>query len=251
MPFIVPEVVPYLLAILALLLIWQVHNMLATAGHIEASDFWDRSGVRFFLHLTPVDDQTCQVCREANGTAVLTAVAAKRNFTPLHSPCKNPAGCRCQLVGLYGGWPEAIRLLQQLTVNPRPKSIKLTDDKLSALLRVPWQSAKNGNADRLSVQMLEAIRTEGTDSETAVKKYQTIVDQARAPRDIPLVIPAYLRMVDILERSERSGEALDLISRFEKRYAEDQGKGDRPTHAQRELLSLRKTRLTATAQRAF
>ena len=251
MPFIVPEFVPYLLAILGLLFVWQIHNMLATAGRIEATNFWDRSGIRLFVHVTPLDDQTCEVCREANGTVVLPAIAAKRNFTPLHGACTNPAGCRCQLVGLYGGWPEALRLLQQLTVNPRPRSIKLTDDKLSALLRVPWQSAKNGSADRLSVEMLEAIHTEGRDSDVALKKYQTVVDRAQAPRDIPLIIPAYLRMVDILERAQRSSEALDLISRFEKRYSEVQGKGEGLTHAQRELLSLRKTRLSAAAQRAF
>lgn len=252
MSIIVPDYVPYLLAILALLFVWQIYQMQIVAGRVEAKNFWDRSGIRLFIHVTPEDEQTCPACQEANGLAVLPATAVKTNFTPAsRDSCTNPAGCRCQLIGLHCSWPQAHRLLSQ-TMAVRPKGVKLSDEKFEALLRSSReQPPGKTKEDRVAIYMLEAVRAEGRDAGTAVKQYRKVVDEAKTARDLPLVLPAYLRMLDLLERSERPKEALELIDRFEKEYLEETNGPHGPTPAQREMLSLRKTRLTATLQRSY
>lgn len=242
MPVMLPEFLPYLLALLGLLLIWQLHNMQVVSGRIQAVNLWDRAGIRMFLHITPEDEQTCPACREANGTVVLPAVAAKKSFSARTGPCTNPAGCRCQLIGLYGGWPEAQRLFWQV-MNGNKQSVKLSDDKLTALLGGSWEQAPHGKTDRISMYMVEALRAEGKDLATALDKYQSVVEKGKAPRDVPFVIPAYLRMLDLLERAKRPTEALEVITHLEK-YLTDHAAGPTsPPPDLQDLLSLRKTRL--------
>src|SRR2546425_3806168 len=62
-----PDILPYLLAILCLTLIWKFHDLQVKAGRIQARAFWERSGVRLFLHATPNDVLACMVCRETTG----------------------------------------------------------------------------------------------------------------------------------------------------------------------------------------
>ncbi len=237
-----PEFIPYLLAVLGLLLVWQVHHMQVIAGRIQAANFWDRFGIRMFIHATPDDEQTCPACREVNGMVVLPAAAAKKNYTPRQGPCTNPAGCRCQLMGLYGGWPEAQRLLWQILNSTQP-SVKVSSDKLTALLAGPWERAPNGKSDSMSLHMLEAIQADGKDLNLAIEKYQLVVEKAKAARDLPFVVPAYLRMLDLLERVKRPTEALELISHLEKHLAGGQTGSGHPPQGLEDILSLRKTRL--------
>ena len=107
MEFTVPDYVPYLLAVLGLLLIWQLHQIQITAGRIKSNNFWEKSGIRMFIFVSPQDDQTCQRCKETHGLVLLPALRAKKNFSPLRGRCSNPSGCRCQMIGLYGSWPQA------------------------------------------------------------------------------------------------------------------------------------------------
>ncbi len=250
MPIIVPEFVPYLLAILGLLIVWQIHQMQVVAGRIQATSVWDKSGIRMFIHATPNDDQTCPACREANGVAVLPSLAAKKNYSPIHGACTNPAGCRCQMIGLYGGWAQAQRLLAQLRSRAQSNRIKLPEDKFAALITGPWEKAPRAHLDRISMHMLEAMQAESHDPRTALAKYQIVIDQAKAPRDLPFVTPAYMRMIDLLERSERQQEALSLIGQVEKLGGEKPKGPKSLTAAQLEDLSLRKTRLQAALPRA-
>ncbi len=82
-------------------------------------------------------------------------------------------------------------------------------------------------------------------------KYRTVVDQAKTDRDLELVLPAYFRMLDILERGQRAKEALEIIDRLEKHFSPSTNGRQRPSAAQLETLSLRKTRLTAAIQRGY
>lgn len=251
MPILVPDFVPYLLAVLGLLFIWQLHHMQVVAGRIEAKSFWDKSGTRLFIHVTPEDEQTCPACREANGTAVLPSVAVKKSFAPLsHGQCTNPAGCRCQLIGLRCTWSQSQRLLSQV-MSSTAKRVKLSSDKFDALLRVSWAENPKAKVDLVAVSMIEAIRAEGKHPETAVSKYRIVVDHAQTDRDLELVLPAYFRMLDILERGEHAKEALAIIDRLEKQASPSTNGRHRPTAAQLETLSLRKTRLTAALQRGY
>lgn len=251
MSILLPEYVPYLLAVLGLLFVWQLHHMQVVAGRIEAKSFWDKSGTRLFLQVTPEDEHTCQACREANGAAVLPSVAARNSFAPLsRGHCTNPAGCRCQLIGLHCSWPQSQRLLSQV-MSSTSKQVKLSHDKLEALLKVAWDESPKARVDLVAVSMIEAIRAEGKDQVKAVSKYRKVVDQAKTDRDLELVLPAYFRMLDILERGERAKEALDVIDRLEKHFSPKRNGRHRPTPAQMETLSLRKTRLSAAVQRGY
>ena len=242
------ELVPYLLAILGLLALWGFHEMQVRAGRIQAVDFWDRSGIRMFIHITPKDGHICPVCLEANGKAFLPIVAAKKKFTPLHGACTNPSGCRCLLIGLYGGWPEARRLLQQLKANSTAKGIQLSEKELDELLGGQWAQGVSGTMDRISVHMLEAMRNEGRNQEIALQRYRFVTDNAKSDRDLAFVLPAYLRLADLLERAGHQAEALDIVARFLTTYGETTSVPHAPTGQQLTMMSLRKTRLM-TAQK--
>lgn len=241
------ELVPYLLAILGLLALWAFHEMQVRAGRIQAVDFWDRSGIRMFIHITPKDGHICPVCLEANGKAFLPIVAAKKKFTPLHGACTNPSGCRCLLVGLYGGWPEARRLLQQLNANATARGIQLSEKDLDALLGGQWAQGVSGTVDRISVHMLEAMRNEGSNPEVALQQYRFVAENAKSERDLAFVMPAYLRLADLLERAGHQAEALEVVDRFLKACGDKTSAPHRPIDQQITLMSLRKTRLM-TAQ---
>src|SRR5215217_5267515 len=101
----VPEVVPYLLAVLGLLLIWQLHDIQVKAGRIKAADILHRSNIRFFIFVTPEDAATCPACRDANGRAFLPMAVTAKKFKHLDSPCTDTDGCRCIRIGLFGAWP--------------------------------------------------------------------------------------------------------------------------------------------------
>jgi hypothetical protein len=242
------ELVPYFLAILGLLALWVFHEMQVRAGRIQAVDFWDRSGIRMFIHITPKDGHICAVCLEANGKAFLPIVAAKKKFTPLHGACTNPSGCRCLLVGLYGGWPEARRLLQQLKANSTAKGIQLSEKELDELIGGQWVQGVSGTMDRISVHMLEAMRNEGSHPEIALQRYRFVTDNAKSDRDLAFILPAYLRLADLLERAGHQAEALQVVDRFLKTYGEKTSAPHAPTDQQRTMMSLRKTRLM-TAQK--
>ncbi len=50
---IIPDILPYLVALLALLVVWQYHQMQVLKGRILAVDIFDRSGVRMYLVRDP------------------------------------------------------------------------------------------------------------------------------------------------------------------------------------------------------
>lgn len=247
---VIPEVMPYLLGILGLLLIWQFHRLQVMAGRIQAVDFWDRSGIRMFLHSCAHDDDACPACREASGTVFLPSVGTKKNFSTLDSPCTNPAGCRCLVVGLYGGWPEAHRLVEYLRKKVRKKHLKLTEQAMGNLLGGDWEKTVSGTADRISIHMVEAMRLQGTEPEGALFRYRFVVNEATAGRDLHFVVPAYMRLTETLERLGRVEEGLEVIKDFEQRYAGKKPVAPFPTEAQRGHMSIRKSRLVMAMSQA-
>jgi hypothetical protein len=66
-------------AIVGLLTVWLYYRSQIRRGRIQAIDFWDRSGIRMFLLLTPNDRHACFTCHTASGTAILARdLAVKR-----------------------------------------------------------------------------------------------------------------------------------------------------------------------------
>ena len=247
---VIPEVMPYLLAILGLLLIWQFHRLQVLSGRIQSVDFWDRSGIRIFLHSCAQDNDACQSCQEATGTVFLPSVGTKKNFSTLRSPCTSHAGCRCLVVGLYGAWPEAHRLVEYLRKKVKKKHLKLTEQALANLLGGDWERTISATADRISIHMLEAMRLQGSDPEAALFRYRFVVNEATAARDLHFVVPAYMRLTEVLERLERVEEGLEVIKDFEQRYAGKKPVSPFPTEAQRGQMSIRKSRLVMAMSKA-
>jgi hypothetical protein len=247
---ILPDLLPYLIAILALLVVWQYHQMQVMKGQILAIDVFDRSGIRMYLYVVPNDKNTCEVCCEANGRVFLPSEVTKMHFTPLRGQCANPGKCVGLLVGIYGAWPEARQLLERLRTAKKKTPLQLSAPELEALIRGPWERSISAATDRISVHMLEAIYYEETKPETSITNYRYLLDQAREVRHLPLVVPSYFRLTELLARLGRTQEALDVIEQFESRYKGKKPGPHFPTETQRGLMSLKKSRLNVTLRQA-
>ncbi|MEW6542963.1 MAG: hypothetical protein AB1411_05055 [Nitrospirota bacterium] len=250
----VPDIVPYLLAILGLLLVWQVYKIQVQAGRIETVSSWDRSGIRLFVHVTPADSHACKVCKAAHGMAFLPTIVAAKKFRAMDQNCTNPAGCRCLLIGLMGAWPEAERVLAYLQVSQG--RAHLSAQQLAQLIDGAQARRTGIVADQISVSVLDAMRSEESAPDQAIAHYRFVVENAQKERDLPFVIPAYLRLADLLEQHGRHEEALAVVEQFLKASGpsglqEGQAKpAPAPTEAERTLMSLRKTRLLASLKKA-
>ena len=238
-----PDTYPYLFAILGLVLIWKFHAMQVKAGRIKAKDIFERSGVRLFLRTTPNDSLACQACRETNNLVFLPGEVASKKFKPQEKPCTNPSGCRCLMVGLYGGWAEAGRVLGKL--KQKGGAIRLTDEEMKSLVEGAQEARAGASADRISIRMLHAMRYEGSNPEATIEHYRYVLSHADEDRDLLFIVPSFLRLSELLERTGHSEEALDMIERCLKDYGEKKKGPDAPTEAQRTLLANRKSRLTA------
>ncbi len=240
---VIPEVTYSLLAILALLLVWQYHNNLSLAGRIYAVDFWDVSGIRMFLHVTTWDGQACEVCQEANGTAFLPSLSTVKGFSTLPRPCANAGGCRCLIVALYGGWPEANRVLQRLRKYGRKNALTLTEQEFVELLEGPWERSVTAAGDQLTMNIIEAMRVEGQVAEDAAFKYRYIIDRARGARNLRLLVPAFLRLSKVLERLGHHEDAIALCEQFEQRFSRNRRGFYYPSEEQRGTMAMTKIRL--------
>jgi hypothetical protein len=212
----VPDFIPYALAILGLLLIWKLYTLQVQAGRIQAIDIWDRSGIRMFIHATPCDHMACPACHEAHGVVFLPWLVAQKRFKAIPSPCTNPSGCRCLLVGLYAGWPEAQTVFGRL--KEQGGTIRLAEEELTAFLKDPWQRSGGLSVDQISLKLLRAFLDEGSDPEAAILGYRYVIEHAEEERDSPFLIPSYFRLSDLLERRARPADALPVVDRFLKIY---------------------------------
>ena len=236
----IPDFIPYVLAILALLLLWEFHALQVRSGRIDAVDIWDRSGIRMFIYATPRDNTACPACREAHGHVFLPSVVAPKNFKAFPSPCTNPSGCRCLLVGLYGGWPEGQALLGRLKSNAG--KVKLPDEEMIELLKGRWQDGAGASVDQVSVPLLQALFDEGHDPEAAIIGYHYVIEHASKERDFPFLIPSYFRLSDLLEHVGRPADALPIVERFLERY--DRTSPVAATESHLAMMKTRQTRLT-------
>lgn len=246
--FIIPEVTYSLLGILSLLVIWQYYQNQVLAGRIRVVDFWDISGIRLFLHASTLDGRTCQACREAHGTVFAPSLATKKHFSTLRHPCMNPGGCRCLIVGLYGGWPEAQTVVKTLRRATGKKLLKLDGHEFLALFEGPWHQSITSAGDRLTIHLVEGLRLDQTDPEGAIFRYRCVIDQARGARDLYLLVPAYTRLVDSLARLNRHEEALAVIQQFEQQFPRNKRAFYYPSDYQRRTMTIRKRGLESFIQ---
>lgn len=238
-----PDTYPYLMGVLGLVVIWKFHDMQVKAGRIQAKDFWERSGVRIFLRATPNDTQACTACKETTNFVFLPSLVTSKKFSPQDKPCTNPAGCRCVMVGLYGGWAQALSALAM--AKKSGGKARLNDAELKNLIEKSSEARAGASADRMSLRMLNALRAEGSQAETAMEHYRYVLDHAEEDRDLSLMVPAYLRLSELLEKAGKAAEALDMVERCLREYGDKKKGPDAPTEAQRSALNTRKSRLAA------
>ena len=77
---VLPDFLPYLLAIFGLLVLWQFYQLRVMKGRILAIDIFERSGVRMYLYAVADDLQACQVCRAAHGMVFPPSKVMKSQF---------------------------------------------------------------------------------------------------------------------------------------------------------------------------
>jgi hypothetical protein len=237
------DITLYLVAILGLLVIWQYYQMQIMAGRILAVDIFDRSGIRMYIYLVPEDDHICEVCSEASGRVFLPSQVAKRGFAPLPGKCKRATPCPGVLIGLYGAWLEARGVLERLRANPKKGTIQLSPEELRALVNGQWERCISAETDRLGIHMIEALCYEKINQAVSIAGYRYVVEAAKEVRHLMLLVPAYLRLAQLLVRAGEGAEALELIERFESRFPATRRGPHFPSDDQREVMRTRKTHL--------
>jgi hypothetical protein len=238
-----PDITLYLIAILGLLVVWQYYQMQIMAGRILAVDIFDRSGIRMYIFATPDDDHICDVCSAASGRVFSPSQVAKKGFTPLQGKCKRPSPCPGVLVGIYGGWLEARGVLERLRANLKKGGIQLSSEELRAMVNGQWERSISADTDRLGVHMIEALSYEKINQAVSIVGYRYVVEEAKEVRHLMLLVPAYLRLAQLLVRTGESDKALELIDRFEARFPSNKRGPHFPSDEQREVMKTRKTHL--------
>ena len=240
---VLPDFLPYLLAIFGLLVLWQFYQLRVMKGRILAIDIFDRSGTRLYLYVVTDNLQACEVCRSAHGTVYPPSEVMTRRFSPVKEACKSPDRCIGFLVGLYGAWPEANRIVERLRSSRKREPIQLDEGELMDMILGPWERSISANTDRLGIAVLEAVLGDCSNPKPAMDKYRETLEYAKEVRHLPLIVPTYFRLVELLTRQGHSTEALYLIEQFEKRYKEEKLTPYAPTEKQVGLMKIKKSHL--------
>ncbi|MCP9453057.1 MAG: hypothetical protein NNA23_10285 [Nitrospira sp.] len=238
-----PDIAIHLVAVLALLVVWQFYRMQVLAGRIMAIDILDRSGIRMYIYAVPDDDDVCEVCSAANRRAFLPSYIVKKGFALLPERCRRQVPCPVVLIGLYGAWPEAREIVQRLRANPSKGWVQLSPEELRMLVDGPWEQSISADTDRVGVRMLEAVCYEKINPAVSIAAYRYVTEEAKDIRHLCLVVPAYLRLAQLLTRSKESNHVLEVIERFELRFPESRQGLYFPTREQRHLMKMRKALL--------
>ena len=240
--------IPHLLAVLGLLMSWELHDIGVRKGRIKARPIhgpramwgWVKShaGVRMYIVATPNDQDSCEVCRRAIGKVFSPAKVRKKDFRPHDGFCMNPAGCRCEIVGLSGNWPEAEEVLIALKQSDHDLTLSEAEMvQLIAKARTPQKGQ-----DRPALYVLEALHMEANNPLFAMSRYRSLVRQALEEIPHPYVVTAYLRLSDLLERTGSLAAALSVVDEF--MSVGKDGFGQRkPTRLQTKIMALRRARL--------
>ncbi|MGH7256729.1 MAG: hypothetical protein ACREI3_13240, partial [Nitrospirales bacterium] len=182
----------------------------------------------------------------ANNIAFAPALAAEKKFGPQSKQCANPDNCRSLRVGLHGSWPEALDLQRQL--QRQGSAIRLSPQEMDRLIEGAKAQRGPTPADKASIRFLKAMRTERHDPKAAVQLYREVIAEAQTTRDQEVVVPAYLRLTEVLERNRQFDEALAVVDQFLAAYAGNASAPHGPTQEQLSVQSLRKSRLSASTR---
>ena len=235
-----PDILLALIGILVLLIIWQYYKMQVMAGRILAVDIFDRSSVRLYVYATCSGEQTCPNCSSSHGRVFSPSVIAKRSFSPCEAPCTNASPCTGILVGLYGGWLEARQVVEQLRLNLKKGWLTLSSPEFRSLLDGAWERSISAETDRVSMYMLIAMVYENLKQDIAIGHYGYVIKHAKEVRHFGLVVPAYIRITQLLVKAQRWPEALSFIEQFQSQYPATQSGQHFPSIKQRDFMRITK-----------
>ncbi len=236
----------YLFGILALLGLWLFHQLQVRSGRIQAIDLFDRSVVRLYLYVVPDDRTSCPVCVQAHGRVFLPTVVGKVEFSPLDGSCSGAVPCQGLLVGLYGGWAEARQLVSRLQQSSKKHPVRLSTEELCALVKGAWRKSISADTDRISMHLLEGWCFGNTDRAAAVEGLRYVVERAKEARHVSHIVPASLRLMDLLLQAGRDDEARLAIEQFEGRFPLERHHLDGPSLTQLKKLQDLKSLLWET-----
>ena len=258
---------PQLLAILGLLMTWELHDIEVRAGRITPRSIFKgrgvsgrtvsrklwrwckgHAGVHMHVLMTPNDERGCKACQLACGKVFSAAAVRRKNFKGPHLTCRNPAGCRCELVGLVGNWPEAEWLRRMLRETQEPAT--LSGEEMSRFVSSSGDYANGDHAsqDRPGLFLLEALNAEGCNPQFAMSRYRSLIRQALEGTQHPYLVAAYLRLSDLLERGNNLAAALSVVDEFLMLVKNNPGPHP-PTRLQTKVMSVRRARLLKVLQR--
>jgi len=226
----------YVLAIAALLGLWLFHQAQVRAGRILAVDLFDRSLIRMYVYAAPEGTALCTVCGKAQGLVFLSTKADKKGFAPTEGSCEAEGRCQGYLIGLYGGWAEGRDVVARLQGSSKKTVVRLSPEELRALVTGEWGKSVSANTDRLNVHMLEGLCLEMADADRAASGYRHVIERAADPRHLGFVVPAYLRLIDLLARTGCEEEASKAIEQFERRFPAHLRDSYSPSVDQRKIL---------------
>lgn len=238
-----PDVTIYAVAILVLLVLWQYYQLQILSGRILAVDIFDRSGTRMYIYVAPDADHVCEVCEAAHGRVFLPSHVAKKHFSPLTGECTRPTPCNGVLLGLYGAWLEARGVLENLRKNVKKGGIQLSAEEVRALVNGQWERCISAETDRVSIYLIEAMVSERSSPEVSIEGYRYVVNEAKEVRHLMLLVPAYLRLVQLLLQAGEEAEALEVIEQFERRFPRSKRGSHFPLEPQRDFMTSKKSNL--------
>ena len=135
-------------------------------------------------------------------------------------------------------------MLERVRANfKRRKGVQLSPEELRAMVNGQWERSISAETDRLGIHIIEAMCYEKVNPQVAVSGYRFVVDQAKEIRHLMLLVPAYLRLTQLLIRSGEAAEALELVERFEARFPTNKRGPHFPSEEQREMMRTKKTQL--------
>jgi hypothetical protein len=231
------------MAILGLLVVWQYYQMQIMAGRILAVDIFDRSGIRMYVYVTPQDDHICEVCTASHGCVFLPSQVAKKRFSPHTRKCQRSTPCTGVLVGLYGAWLEARGVLEHVRKHAKTGGIHLSSEELRALVSGQWERCISADTDRLGIHLIEAFSYEKINPEVSIEGYRYVVNEVKEVRHLMFLVPAYLRLTQLLLQAGEEAEALETIERFEGRFPSTKRGPHFPSDEQREIMRTKKALL--------
>jgi hypothetical protein len=239
---------PHFLAVLGLLMSWELHDIGVRGGRIKVRPIhtpramwgWVKGhvGVRMYIVVTPNDQDSCEVCRRALGKVFSPAKVRRKTFRPHDGFCMNPAGCRCEIIGLSGNWPEAEEVL--IALRQSEHELILTESEVVQLIAKAPTTQKG--PDRAALYVLEALHMERNNPQFAMSRYRSLLGQALDGVPHPFVVTAYLRLSDLLERAGSLAAALSVVDEFMTVGRRDVGT-QKTTRLQTKTMALRRARL--------